>query len=250
MNGITRAAIITGANGGIGEALCRVFAEAGYRVVASDLEPVAGGRHVQAAVGLDLDRYCLDDDVRLRAHGQFAEALSGCELAVLVHNAALQVVGPAEALTARDWQRTLNVNLLAPFLLTQALLPRLEGARGSVIHIGSIHAGLTKPGFAAYATSKAALGGLTRSLAVEWGQRIRINAIHPAAIATPMLEAGFAAHPDQRAELEAMHPVGRIGRPEEVAELALFLASEAARFINGAELGLDGGIRARLHDPA
>lgn len=244
-----RAAIITGAAGGIGRALCQAFSEAGYYVIASDRE--APGKAVQdfAYVPADLDRFCADAHAREDALMRIRDALTARELAVLINNAALQIVKPAEHLTAEDWSRTFNVNLVAPFLLTQALLPELEAAKGCVINIGSIHAALTKPGFAAYATSKSALGGLTRSLAVELGRRIRVNAINPAAIATPMLLEGFAGKDLALAELEDMHPVGRIGEPREVAALALFLASDAARFINGAEIGLDGGIGARLHDP-
>jgi NAD(P)-dependent dehydrogenase (short-subunit alcohol dehydrogenase family) len=86
-------------------------------------------------------------------------------------------------------------------------------------------------------------------MAVEIGSTVRVNAICPAAIATSMLVAGFAEHPGLRAELDAMHPIGRIGEPEEVAQAAVFLASDAAAFVNGAVLALDGGIGGRLHDP-
>lgn len=243
------AAIITGAAGGIGHALCRAFVEVGYYVVGSDQSEPGEVMPNYSHVPVDLNRFCTDEELRAAAISRIREALGSRKLGVLINNAALQIVKPAEQLTVEDWTRTLNVNLVAPFLLTQAFLPELEAAKGSVINIGSIHAVLTKPEFAAYATSKSALSGLTRSLAVELGRRIRVNAICPAAIATPMLLEGFAGKDRALAELEGMHPVRRIGDPAEVAALALFLASDAARFINGAEIGLDGGIRARLHDP-
>ena len=94
-----------------------------------------------------------------------------------------------EQLGLADWQETLDVNLMAPVAISRALLPQLKRQRGSIVHIGSIHSQLTKPGFTAYATSKAALAGLTRAMAVELGGSVRVNAIEPAAIATPMLEA-------------------------------------------------------------
>jgi len=244
-----RVAVVTGALGGVGQALCRTFAEAGYSVISSDRESVSSTDFSYAHVPIDLHAYCIDGSIREQAHNRFDAALAGRSLVVVIHNAALQIVKPMEALTAEDWQRTLNINVTAPFLLTQRLLPYLETAQGSVLHIGSIHAALTKPEFVAYATSKSALSGLTRSLAVELGRRVRVNAICPAAIATPMLMAGFSGQPVVLEELEMMHPVGHIGQPEDVAALALFLASDSARFINGAEVGLDGGIRARLHDP-
>ncbi len=244
-----RTAIITGAAGGIGRALCQAFAGAGYHVIASDQGAPSGAMTDFAYVPADLDQFCADERARAEILAQIRDAVGGRELAVLINNAALQIVKPAEQLTVADWSRTINVNLVSPFLLIQALLPELEAAKGCVINIGSIHASLTKPEFAAYATSKSALIGLTRSLAVELGRRIRVNAINPAAIATPMLLEGFAGKDVALSELEGMHPVGRIGETGEVAALALFLASDAARFINGAEIGLDGGIRARLHDP-
>jgi NAD(P)-dependent dehydrogenase (short-subunit alcohol dehydrogenase family) len=118
-----------------------------------------------------------------------------------------------------------------------------------VINIASIHAGLTKPGFSAYSTSKSGLVGLTRSLAVELGAKVRVNAISPAAIDTPMLRDGFSENLAGLAELERIHPGGIIGTPTEVAELAFFMARNESKFLNGSIVGLDGGISGRLHDP-
>jgi NAD(P)-dependent dehydrogenase (short-subunit alcohol dehydrogenase family) len=243
------AIIITGAAGGIGQALCREFAKAGYHVIASDRTEEHALAEVASWVSIDLDRLCRESDYRQHMVGQLREAAGGYDITALINNAATQIVKFTESLTVEDWAVTLNVNLLAPFLLTQALLPDLEASVGSVVNISSIHATQTKPGFAAYATSKAALNGLTKSLAVELGSRVRINAICPAAIDTPMLIAGFAGHEAEFDELGRIHPVGRIGKPEEVAALALFLASDAARFMNGANITLDGGIGSRLRDP-
>jgi NAD(P)-dependent dehydrogenase (short-subunit alcohol dehydrogenase family) len=170
-------------------------------------------------------------------------------LGVLVNNAAVQVLGGVDTLSLADWQRTLHVNLLAPFLLIQGLLSELEAAQGCVINISSIHARLTKTNFVSYATSKAALSGMTRALAVDLGGRIRINAIEPAAIATEMLRAGFNDKPERLVQLENCHPQGRIGTPHEVAALAFSMASGDLRFLHGACVGLDGGISGRLFDP-
>jgi NAD(P)-dependent dehydrogenase (short-subunit alcohol dehydrogenase family) len=129
------------------------------------------------------------------------------------------------------------------------MLPDLEKARGSVVNISSVHATLTKPGFSAYATSKAALLGMTRALAVDLGPRVRVNCVTPAATDTPMLRAGFEGNPAELSALAAMHPSGRIATPEEIARVVLFLASDAASAITGAALAADGGIGGRLHDP-
>lgn len=241
--------IVTGAAGAIGTAICKAFAVAGHDLVAIDLRRPDNLDAHAAFIDIDLDRYCSDRQYRDAASVRLHEAVAGKSLIALVNNAAVQILGTAETLTTEDWNRTLNVNLLAPFLLTQALLDALTVAHGSVINISSIHARQTKPEFVAYATSKAGLDGLTRSLAVELGGRVRVNAICPAAIDTPMLRAGFAAHESGLEQLGQLHPAGRIGTPDEVAALAVFLASEAAGFITGADLAIDGGIGARLRDP-
>lgn len=242
-----KAAIITGAAGGIGTALCRAFKEAGYCTVAVDR--VNAEIACDAFVTVDLDRYCREQSYRTEADGWLLDSVGEAALAVLVNNAAVQILGDTASLSVADWQSTLNVNLLAPFLLAQSLLERLASAQGSIVNIASIHASLTKPGFVCYATSKAALVGLTRSMAVDIGTRVRVNAICPAAVSTPMLKAGFASRPELLIELAALHPVGRIGDPEEIAAAALFLSSEQSKFLNGTVLGIDGGIASRLFDP-
>lgn len=250
-----RLALVTGCLGGIGRALVQEFTEAGYAVIGLDRAPNArpgaqpGGdalpRHYVSA---DLDQLCADPVYRGTILSQL-KALAGGRLNVLINNAAWQVVKPFEDLTAADWAATQNVNVTAPFLLTQGLLPELEAARGSVVNIASIHGQLTKPEFVAYATSKTALIGMTRALAVELGARVRVNAVCPAAIATPMLLAGFDGRPEAFRQLAEMHPVGRIGQPLEVARTCRLIADDQLGFLTGACIALDGGIGARLHDP-
>jgi NAD(P)-dependent dehydrogenase (short-subunit alcohol dehydrogenase family) len=246
---MNKSVVVTGAAGGIGEALCAAFAQTGYFVVGVDVRPLPRVTDNVVFVEIDLDRICQDRDYRHDSLHRLRIAAGARPIGALVNNAAAQVVKPTAELTVDDWSRTLNVNTLAPFLLTQALLPELEAARGAVVNVSSIHATLTKPDFVAYATSKAALNGLTRSLAVDLGGRVRVNAICPAAIATPMLIAGFAGREAELRQLGQMHPAGRIGEPSEVAALALFLVSDAALFITGATYAVDGGMGGRLHDP-
>lgn len=238
-------ALVTGAAGGIGAALIAAFEQAGWAVVSTDVRPLSRPLHV---VG-DLAR-CADpaDPQGQRILIALRSATQG-GLKAIVHNAAHQVVKETQALTATDWAQTLAVNLMAPYWLSMAFLDELQSNHGNVLAISSIHEKLTKPGFVAYATSKAALSGMMRAMAVDLGGRIRCNAICPAAIATPMLKAGFENRPQAYQALEAHHPSGRIGTPEEVAATALFVCSDAAPFLNGTCLDLSGGISARLHDP-
>jgi NAD(P)-dependent dehydrogenase (short-subunit alcohol dehydrogenase family) len=243
-----RAALVTGIAGGIGSALGAAFRAAGYRVIGTG-RMRADSDICDAFVEADLNQLA-DDDAALDAFARAVRAaLDGAELEVLVNNAAAQILAPAGSLSMDAWRRTMNVNLTAPFRLVQTFLSDLEAARGCVINIGSVHAQATKPEFAAYATSKAALHGLTRALAVDLGARVRVNCLAPAAIATPMLMAGFEGREAAFQDLEACHPLNRIGAPEEAAAAAVFLASPGAAFATGTIFYLDGGVLSRLHDP-
>jgi NAD(P)-dependent dehydrogenase (short-subunit alcohol dehydrogenase family) len=245
---VTRTALITGALGGIGQALCHAFREAEYRVIATDAR---NGRSIaDAFIQFDVCQAVRSQPYRDQVLSRLRGALESTGLEVLVNNAAVQHVNRTEQVTVAELHETLDTNLLGPFVLVQGLLADLERARGSVINIGSVHATATKPGFVSYATSKAALVGLTRALAVDLGPRVRVNAINPGATATPMLLAGFEGKKHAFRKLERMQPLGRIAQPEEIAAVAVFLASKAASFVTGAVLAVDGGVGGRLHDPA
>lgn len=239
------AAIITGAAGGIGQALIAAFEGVGWHVVSTDIVPMERASHVVGDLQVLSDPTCSAARLFLQA---LASQTRGSAKAI-VANAAYQCVKPMETVVPEDWQRTLAVNVLSPFWLTHAFLAELERNAGTLLAISSIHERLTKPGFITYSTSKAALSGMIRSMAVDLGGRIRCNAICPAAIGTAMLHAGFEGQPEAFQRLEAHHPIGRIGTPDEVAATALFLCSDVARFINGACVDISGGISARLHDP-
>ena len=242
-----RTVLITGISGGIGTALGIAFREAGYCVVGSALESPAEGV-CDYFIKADISEATRD----VLAISRFRDLVHGFSvgpLAVLVNNAATQILGSTKDISVGDWETSLAVNLTAPFRLVQAFIDDLRQSKGCVLNIGSVHAQSTKPEFVAYATSKAALHGLTRALAVDLGPDIRVVCLAPAAIATPMLMAGFAGRDGAFQQLEAVHPVERIGRAGEVADLALFLVSDKAGFATGSTFYLDGGILSRLHDP-
>lgn len=243
--------VITGSSGGTGTALVSAFLDAGYQVIAIDrVGPITKGDEGLVYLQADLQQVVADPAYAQQFSEKLEALIAGGRLRALINNAAVQHLGSVEEITRSEWASTLEVNVSAPFFLMQMLLNQLEKTNGSVVNIGSIHASLTKPRFSAYATSKAALRGLTQAAAVELGARVRVNLIEPAAIATDMLKAGFDGNPDGFAALGACHPVGHIGTPEEVARLAVQMVDGDLKFLNGAIIRLDGGIGARLHDPA
>lgn len=244
-----RYCLITGAAGGIGRALVEAFGESGYRVIATDRVDEPQDLVCEHYVQADLERFVEDEPYAELVTSEIRTLIDGGELHALVNNAAIQILGGADSLTRKDWRTTLDVNLVAPFLLTHAFLSELERAQGSVVNISSIHAKLTKANFVAYATSKAALSGMTRAMAVDLGPRVRVNAIEPAAIDTAMLREGFARSPELLDLLNACHPLARIGRPSELSGLALAIADGDLAFLHGSCVGLDGGVGARLFDP-
>jgi len=246
-----KAALITGAAGGIGRAMANIFREAGFFVIATDRVGKPVDLRYDYYLQADLTLLVQDEAYAARFFTDVRDCLAThcLRLNVLINNAAIQILGGLDSLTRSDWRQTLDVNLLAPFLLVQALLPELEKAQGNVVNIGSIHARLTKKNFVAYATAKAALAGLTRAMAVDIGPRLRINAIEPAAIETEMLIDGFKEFTEGYVNLKAYHPIGRIGTAEEVARAALWLASDTSSFFHGACIRLDGGLSNALHDP-
>lgn len=242
-------ALVTGANGGIGKALVSCFSENGYSVVATDITDITKKTPNVTNLKIDLEQIVLDEAYAKNLQREVHEITSGIGLTALVNNAAVQILGSIDKVSRDDWLKSMNVNFSAPFFMTQMFLDSLKRNKGSVVNISSIHALQTKRNFVTYATSKGALSSLTRNMAVDIGNGVRVNAIEPAAVSTDMLRAGFEGKEEQFELLEAFHPIARIATPEEVAQLALFLCSEQSSFIHGACLNATGGIHGCLSDP-
>jgi len=241
--------IITGASGGIGYSLCKHFRESGWFVVGTSRRAPKDNTAYDAFITADLNALVTDSQVLQDLVDNILKVRGDRPIKSIVNNAATQILGKTAALKAESFTLSFNVNVIAPFLLTQAFLDHLVKTKGNVLNIGSVHAQATKPGFAAYATSKTAIHGLTRALAIDLGPDVRVNTLAPAATATPMLKAGFEGQDDAYAALAEAHPLRRIADVSEVAKAALFLCSDDASFITGSTIYTDGGVLSRLHDP-
>ncbi|MFG2709648.1 SDR family NAD(P)-dependent oxidoreductase [Streptomyces goshikiensis] len=233
--------VITGAGRGQGAAEARLCAEAGARVVVTDVREDEG-RAVAAELG-SRGLYVRHDVADAESWaGVVREAVSAFgTISALVNNAALWRTAHVEKQTAEDFEALLRVNLLGPFLGIQAVAPVLRAAGGgSIVNISSTAGLVGIPGHAAYGSTKFALRGLTRSAALDLaGDGIRVNSVHPGAIDTPMVAATVAGRDWSHV------PLGRMGRPEEVGELVLFLCADASAYVTGAEFAVDGGMTAR-----
>ncbi len=238
-----KVALVTGGRSGIGQAIAARLADEGARVFT-------------AQRGTD-DRFegiAADFTDPTSPAQVVAEVIARAgRLDVLVNNAGMMQEARVEDMSLTDWQKTLTVNLTAPFLMIQAALPHLRETRGSIVNTGSIEGLGSNPGHAAYCASKAGLHGLTRAVAIDHGaEGIRCNAIAPGWIDTD-LNLDFIEtmlDPDAfRRDIGKIHPVARTGKPEEVAALAAFLAAEESGFITGQVYTVDGGRMAQLSLP-
>lgn len=242
-----RHSLVTGGASGIGEATVKELARAGAFVWVADInlaaaETLAGSLPSAAAIQLDV--------TSPESIATAAARLS--RLDVLVNNAGIGHVGSIEDTEPEEFDRLMNVNVRAVYLVTRALLPLLLAAGeeretpGAIVNIASV-AGLVgiKQRFA-YCTSKGAVIAITRQLAVEYPKTLRVNAVCPGTVQTPFVEGyleKFHQHnkEETRAELRARQPVGRLGRPDEIASMVRYLASDEAAFINGSMFTIDGG---------
>jgi NAD(P)-dependent dehydrogenase (short-subunit alcohol dehydrogenase family) len=230
-------ALITGAAGGIGGAIAARFAGEGCRIIALD--------RVEAPSG-DPRLLCdLGDEVSL-AHAMDTIRTSGLEPDIVVHAAAMGDACPTMETSTAFLAQMFAVNVGAALSLAQAFAPAMQARRrGCFLFMSSINSTYATPGLAAYAASKAALDSLMRTLALELApDNIRVNSIRPASIDTPLWRRGMETQPDPQAAIAAntkRHPLGRIGQPEDVAALALFLCSDEASWITGVDYQVDGG---------
>ena len=236
-------AVVVGASQGIGEAIARTLAAEGARVAVTSRDRSVAD-HVAASLGADHVGIALD--VRStesvdRAAERLAELLG--PPTVLVNNAGINHIGPAESFTDEDWNAVLDVNLTGVYRCCRAFGKRMLAAgKGSIVNISSLSATTGLPGRAPYAASKAGIVGLTRTLGAEWaGRGVRVNAVLPGPVRTPMVADGIARGVLDEGEITERTPAGRLGLPGDVAGAVLLLCLPAAAFVTAQTLVVDGG---------
>jgi len=236
-----RRALVTGGASGIGENTCRVLAGAGASVIIADLDRARADALAAELPGASVRTLDVTDEAAVNAAIAPLPSLD-----ILVNSAGIGLVGGIEETALADFQRLFRVNVEGTFLVTRAAIPKLLASKGSIVNIGSV-AGLigVKQRFA-YCATKGAVVAMTRQLAVDYAGRLRVNCICPGTVNTPFVEAyleKYHKHEKEkvRAELDARQPIGRVGKPLEIAHMALYLCSQEAEFVHGSVVTIDGG---------
>lgn len=238
-----KTALVTGAASGLGAAIARAYVAEGAQVIVADLDG-DGGRAEAAALGKSARFVPLD----VTRADSWQAALSGIErLDVLVNNAGITTLGSIEEVTPEQLRHEFEVDVMGVFLGTQAAIPLMKGHGGAIINMSSLSGVRASANLVAYNAAKAAVTLMTKSCALHFAQSgygIRCNSIHPGAIHTPIIDKVLAQSDDPQALYQSfvdVHPVRRLGKPEEIAAIAVYLASDESAFATGAEFRVDGG---------
>jgi len=248
-----RVAVITGAGSGIGRACAREFAKEGARVVIADIDSAAASETLRAIGVTGGTAMAVETDVSSAdAVQKLVEQTLGAysQVDVLINNAAIQVSKTVEETTVEEWEREIAVNLGGVFLCSKFFIPHLRKTKGAIINMASVNGFFVEPMCAGYCATKAAIIGLTKAMAIDHGREgIRVNCICPGYIDAGLAWGYFEAQSDPAAARGAagkLHALGRIGEPEEVARVAVFLASNEASFMTGSAVVVDGGFGSGL----
>ena len=248
-----RVVVITGSGGGIGRAAALEFAREGAAVVVADIQYHRALETVEQIRQLGGKSHAVETDVSNpeSVRNLVGETLSMfTKVNVLFNNAAIQVNKTVEDTTEDEWNRQIAVNLGGVFLCSKYFMPHLRATKGVIVNMSSVNAFFVEPTCAGYCATKAAIIGLTKAMAIDHGKEgIRVNCICPGYIDAGLAEGYFQAQPDPaaaRASAGKLHALWRIGRPEEVGRVAVFLASDDASFVTGSAYVVDGGFGSGL----
>ena len=236
-----KVALITGGASGIGEATGRLFSKAGARLIVVDVDEKRAAEVAKSLPNAEARGCDVTDERKVR---DLFASLSALD--ILVNSAGIGLVGNVEETELADFQRLFRVNVEGTYLVTKAALPLLAKVRGSVVNMGSVAGMVGVKRRFAYCCTKGAVIAMTRQLAVDYPTQIRVNCIAPGTVDSPFVEGyleKYHRHEKEkvRLELNERQPLGRLGRPDEIAALALYICSPAADFMNGSVVTIDGG---------
>jgi NAD(P)-dependent dehydrogenase (short-subunit alcohol dehydrogenase family) len=248
-----KVAVITGAGSGIGRACAIEFARAGAKVVVADINLQGARETVQQIEALNGTAMAVKTDVsQPESVVQLVELTikSFSKIDALVNDAAIQINKTIEHTTFLEWNQQMSINVGGIFLCSKYFLPYLRETKGSIVNMSSVNGYFVEPMCAGYCATKGAIISLTKAMAIDHGSEgIRVNCICPGYIDAGLAEGYFQAQPDPskaREEAGKLHALWRIGRPEEVGRVAVFLASDDASFMTGSQVVVDGGFGSGL----
>ncbi len=234
-------AIITGGGSGIGRATCRRMAAEGAQVAVFDLDGPSA-ELVAKEIGGTAHQVDVGDPEAMKATVDAAAAELG-GLSIIYNNAGTAAFNRLADIEPAEWDRVLRVNLTGVWAGIRAAVPHLlAGGRGSIVSTASISGTRPAAGESPYSATKAGVAALTASAALEYGPTVRVNAVSPGMIRTTMTAPMLEFMPDQEGRFQRDTPVGRVGEPEDIADVVVFLCSDLARFITGQNLVVDGGL--------